>query len=86
MSQERDKITYIEEGSYGHNSERTLFCVRDNVSDYTSFYYDDGELIFSFPDTINENIFEKMVEMIHNWKDNPNISKMSIDEYKMCRK
>jgi hypothetical protein len=85
MSQERDKIKYKEEGAYGSTNERTLYCIRDGVSDYTNFYYDDGELIFSFPDTLNDNIFEKMFEMIKNWRNNPNIEKMTLKEYKKCR-
>ena len=85
MSQDRDKINYNEEGPFGSTNVRTLYCIRDGVSDYTSFYYDNGELIFSFPDTINNNIFEKMVEMINNWETNPNIEKMTLDEYKKCR-
>jgi hypothetical protein len=80
MSQERDKIKYKEEGEYGSTKERTLYCIRDGVSDYTSFYYENGELIFSFPDTLDDNLFNKMVEMINNWKDNPNIVKMTQED------
>jgi len=85
MSQERDKIKYLEEGPFGSTNERTLFYISDGVSDYTSFYDDNGNLIFSFPDTLDNNIFEKMVEIINNWKNNSNIEKMTIDEYKKCR-
>jgi hypothetical protein len=85
MSKTCQKIKYKEEGAFGSTEERTLFCIADGVSDYTSFYDDKGNYIFSFPDTLSDNIFEKMAEIINNWKDNPNIETMTTEEYKKCR-
>jgi hypothetical protein len=85
MSSTCKKIKYKEEGAWGSTTEHTLYCIANGVSDYTSFYYENGELIFSFPDTMDDNIFEKMVEMINKWKDNPNIEKMTMEDYKKCR-
>lgn len=85
MSKDITKIKYKEEGPCGSTIDRTLYCIADGVSDYTSMYDENGNLIFSFPDTITDNIFEKMVEIINNWKDNPNVEKMTIEEYYKCR-
>jgi len=85
MSSGKHKIKYKEEAPYGSTNERTLFCIENHSSDYTSFYYDDGTIIFSFNDTLDDNIFEKMIEIIHKWKDNPNIEQMSQEEILKCK-
>jgi len=80
MSSEWEKIKYCEEGAYASTVERTLICQRNNTCDITTFYDDKGNILFSFDDTLNDNLFEKMVEIINNWKDNPNVIKMNFNE------
>lgn len=83
MSHKYEKIKYYEEGAYGSTEEHTLFCHHNNSCDVVTFYYEDGTPIFSFGDTMERNLFNKMIEIITNWKDNPNIENMSIDEKKL---
>jgi len=81
MSHKFTKIKYKEEGAFGSTKERTLYCRQNKSCDITCFYNDKGECIFCFEDTLDDNIFEKMVELINNWKDNPNIETCSVNEF-----
>lgn len=83
MSQCWEKIEYNVEGAYGSTETHILFCKHNNICDVVTFYYDDGTPIFSFGDTMEGNLFDKMVELINNWKDNSNIENMGIDEQKL---
>lgn len=85
MSHIYEKIKYFEEGNYGITLERTLFCHHNNTCDVVTFYYEDGTPIFSFNDTIEGNLLDKMIEIIYNFKNNSNISKMSINEKELLQ-
>ena len=81
MSHTYEKIKYIESGAYGSTEEHTLYMDMNNCCDITTIYYEDGTPIFSFEDTLDDNIFEKMIELAHgNKDDNPNIENWNIDE------
>ena len=51
MSHDRLKIKYKEEGPYGSEVERTLYCHHNHSSDIVSFHDDDGNYLFSYGDT-----------------------------------
>lgn len=79
------KIKYKEEGSYGSIEEHTLFCISNGCNDITTFYDENGSIIFLFNDTIDDNIFDKMIELYKNWRNNPNVTLMNIDEFNKCK-
>lgn len=64
MSSVRRKIKYYEEGEYGQTIERTVYCVMNNSCDITTFYDENGEYIFSYCDTVDGNLFNKMNEIV----------------------
>jgi len=84
MSKICEKIKYKTEGPYGSVDEKTLYCESNASIDVTTFFYDDGTRIFSFEDTLDNNIFDKMIEIIKNWKDNPNVETMTIEDCNKC--
>lgn len=61
MSHTDEKTTYFEEGAYGSTTKHTLYMHMNNTCDITTFYDDNGNLIFSFSDTLDRNIFEAMI-------------------------
>ena len=63
MGSERKKIKYYEEGPYGTLTERTLYARMNHTCDVTTFYDEDGEYIFSYGDTIDNNLFDAMIEL-----------------------
>lgn len=69
MSHLRVKTTYNEEGSYGSVEKKTLYAHHNLSCDYTTFYDHDGSVILSFPDTIDNNIFDAMASLSAPKKD-----------------
>jgi len=65
MSHYRVKTKYETEGAYGSVEVRTLYAHHNLSCDYVTFYDDDGSVIFSFPDTIKNNIFDAMKRLEH---------------------
>lgn len=81
MSSIYQKIKYRESGEYGSIIEKILYVHQNNSSDITTFYNENGDFLLSFEDTLGDNIFEKMVEVIKNWKENNNIENVKYDEW-----
>lgn len=61
MSHIRVKKTYLEEGHYGSVVEQTLYVHHNLTCDYVSVYDSEGKLLFSFGDTIKNNMFDAIV-------------------------
>jgi hypothetical protein len=87
MSHLYTKIQYCQEGSFGSFDEHTLYCHHNDCCDIVTFYRENGEPIFSFEDTLAGNIFDKMVEIIHDWnpEKNQNVKLQTIEEMNKCR-
>lgn len=92
MSHNRIKTTYNEDGPFGSVEKKTLYCHQNLSCDYTTFYDEHGAFILSFPDTMDNNIFEAMKKLaggIYNDFRESNdladgIEYMSLDEQKKC--
>lgn len=63
MSYRRTKIEYKQLGSYGSEDKSILYCQESFSSDMTTFYTEDGEVVFSFDDTIHPNIMDAMISI-----------------------
>jgi len=48
MSSTYRKIKYVQEGIYGSTEHKTLYMKTNHSSDYTTFYDEDGDIIFGF--------------------------------------
>lgn len=58
MSHIKIKTKYVEEGEYWSAIERTLFVHHNLVSDYVTVYDENGKVIFTFNDTMRNNLLE----------------------------
>lgn len=58
MSHIKIKTKYVEEGEYWSAIERTLFVHHNLVSDYVTVYDESGKVIFTFNDTMRNNLLE----------------------------
>ncbi len=82
MSHSRTKIKYYTEGAYGAIDEHYLYCHENKSCDYTTFYDEDGNCIFSFPDTLDGNVFDKMNELMSfSPENNPKIEYWSKEDH-----
>lgn len=91
MSHLRVKREYNEEGTYGSVDKFTLYCHHNLSCDYTTFYDHNGNVIFSFPDTMDNNIFDAMIDLARPYKGDVRnntlgngISHMDLDDMKKC--
>lgn len=87
MSHLRIKKEYNEEGSYGSVDKHTLYCHANLSCDYTTFYDETGNVIFSFPDTLRNNILEAMIALARPYVDGSlgeGISHMNLEDMKKC--
>ena len=84
MSSRYTKIKYKEEGTYGSIEEKWLYCADIGCSDITTFYDEDGTHILSINNTLDNNMFVKMIEIYQNWNpdNNPNVERVTSEEYK----
>ena len=88
MSHTRLKIKYNTEGSYGSIEERTLFAHHNHSCDYLTFYDEDGSIILTVPDSIENNILDAMNSLIRPWKSGSSdelcdgIEYLTVDEFK----
>lgn len=57
------KTTYNTEGMYGSTEEKTLYTQHSRSTDIVSFYDEDGDLIFSVPDTLDNNMVDAIVRL-----------------------
>lgn len=75
MSHYRVKTNYQTEGPYGTEETKTLHAHHNLTADIVTFYDDDGSVLFMFPDTIKNNIFEAMKRLMEYHK--PGTSQLS---------
>lgn len=61
MSHRRVKTKYVEEGGYWSINEKTLYVHHDMASDYVSVYDESGKLMFTFNDTMRNNVYDAIV-------------------------
>ncbi len=83
MSHNYRKIKYKESGPYGSTEEKYLYVYESGVTDITTFYGSDGTHLLSFEDTLDDNIFDKMMEIIMK-RDSKNIERMTNEDRKIC--
>jgi hypothetical protein len=58
MSHIRIKTKYNTEGNYGAIDENIIYAHHNLSCDYVTFYYENGEVILTVPDTLDNNILE----------------------------
>ncbi len=81
MSSTYYKIPYKEEGYYGCEEEHHILIRSDASIDITSIYDEKGNFIFSYTDTINNNMMNALMKF-HNSKypEYCNCTKEDIDK------
>ncbi len=82
MSHRRHKIEYIELGAYGSEDKYTLYCDENLSCDITTFYDQDGAVIFSFGDTDHPNIMDAMIA-IYNGDNANNVKHEEISGFEL---
>lgn len=58
MSHIRVKTKYNTEGDYGSIEEKTVYAHHNLSADYVTFYDEDGRVILSVPDTLDNNLLD----------------------------
>lgn len=83
MSSRYTKIKYKEEGTYGSIEEHWIYCADIGSVDVTTFYDEFGVPLFSFNNTIDGNMLDKIIELYHNWDPdkNPNVKRVTKEEF-----
>jgi uncharacterized membrane protein len=61
MSHVRVKTKYNVEAAYGSTEEQTLYVHHNNSSDYVTVYDNEGKELFSFDDTMRNNLLDAIV-------------------------
>jgi len=61
MSHIKVKTKYVEEGEYWTAIEKTLYVHYNLVSDYVTVYDDSGKVLFSFNDTMRNNLYSAIL-------------------------
>jgi hypothetical protein len=89
MSHLRIKTKYNSEGNYGSVDEYDVYCHHNLSSDYVTFYDDDGSIIFTIPDTIDNNLLEAIIRLYSPYKKDSNklldgIEHMNENDIKKC--
>lgn len=77
MSHRRHKAEYISLGAYGNEEKHTLYCHENLSCDYTTFYDEEGNVIFSFGDCDHPNIMDAMI-CIYNRDNKHNVKREEI--------
>lgn len=79
------KTTYKTEGAYGSTEDNILYAKHNNSSDYVTFYDEDGDYMFTVPDTIDNNLFDAIKRLYSPISKNElieNVEYVKLDEYK----
>ena len=89
MSHYRLKTTYQTQGCYGSTETHTLYANHNECADLVTFYDEDGEIMFTVEDTINNNLFDAIKRLFIPFKDNgqsllPLVEQMDADDRKKC--
>lgn len=91
MSHERIKTTYNTEGAHGSTEKHTLFANFNHCGDYVVFYDEQGEIILTIPDTIENNLFDAIQRLMYHklsHDDNNNLingcEQMTEEDRKVC--
>ena len=58
MSHYRVKTKYNEEGAYGSVDEKVLYAHHNLSCDYVTFFDENGNVIMTVPDTMDNNILD----------------------------
>lgn len=90
MSHLKIKTTYNQEGAYGSTDEKTLYCHHNNTVDVVTFYDEDGKLLFSVSDTLDNHLFDAMKRLFspykkdgeHNYKLKEGIKRANNNEFR----
>lgn len=87
MSSIRVKTKYLEEGPYGSLIEHILYVNHNNSGDFVTVHDDSGNLIFSFPDTVKNNLYDAIVRAagaINHSELPEGVEYMNDDDCKKC--
>lgn len=89
MSHDRLKTTYKTQGAYGSTETHTLYAKHNHCSDLVSFYYEDGELIFTVEDTMQNNLFDAIERLYMPFRGegnvlDPMVERMTEEDNKKC--
>lgn len=89
MSHLRLKTKYYVEGAYGTTEERILYAHHNLTSDYVTYYDEDGEYLFTIPNTISCNMLDAINLLYNpttlNGEYVDGIEIMNSDECKKCK-
>ncbi len=89
MSHDRIKTTYQTQGAYGITKTHTLYARHNHCSDLVSFFYEDGELILTVEDTMQNNLFDAIERLYmpyvgEDFKLDPMVEQMDAEDRKKC--
>lgn len=88
MSSRYIKTEYEVMGSYGDTEKATLYIHKHNSCDITTVYDTNGEYLFSFDDTQENNIVHAiqrtLIAMYNDREKNPLVENMTEEDCKKC--
>jgi len=64
MSKHRVKTKYYTQGAYGSTEEHILYATHNNSCDITTFYEEDGTILFCVENTENNNLFDAITRLM----------------------
>lgn len=71
------KVKYNDVGNYGSTDVKTLYCGYNRSCDVTTIYDEDGSVLFSFDDTLDNNLFDAITKLCNN----ESVEKVSHEEF-----
>lgn len=79
MSKIEKTVEFNTIGDYGSTMKSTLKYIQNNSCDITTFYDENDGIIFSFDDTMENNIFSSMLRCVYGDKCNIKITPERIE-------
>lgn len=90
MSHYRLKTKYNSEGSYGSIDEKTLYVHHNLSCDYVTFFDENGEVIMTIPDTIDNNLLDAVNRLYKPFTNGKkfvdNVERMTDEDIEKTRK
>ncbi len=89
MSHYRFKTTYQTQGSFGSTETHILYANHNECADIITFYYEDGEILFTVEDTMQNNLFEAIERLYMPFRGeesklDPMVEQMNDEDRKKC--
>lgn len=79
MGSNYKKIEYEVEGPYGSTENKWLYIKSNRSSDYTTFFDENGNILFSYGEFGNFDMGNALVIALTNWNDE-RMKDLTIDE------